>query len=407
MARQVERLTAKAVATKKAAGYHADGAGLYLQISEAGTKSWIYRFTLNGRSREMGLGSLNAFGLAQARERAQAARQLLADGLDPIEVKRATLQARATDASKSITFEAAATSYIRSHRAGWRNSKHAAQWTSTLETYVHPLLGRLNVADIDTGLVMRILEPLWTAKPETATRVRGRIESVLNWATTRGYRNGDNPARWRGHLDNLLPARIKVRKVKHHAALPYGEIGAFMAQLKHDQGVAAGALQFAILTAGRTGEVIGAKWAEIDLDDGAVWVIPASRMKAEREHRVPLSSAAISVLNGLQRSGEYVFPGQKRGTPLSNMAMLELLKRMGRDDLTVHGFRSSFRDWAAECTGYPREVIEMALAHTVSDKTEAAYFRADLFDKRRRLLADWAKHCSTVKADAKVIAPKK
>ena len=292
-----------------------------------------------------------------------------------------------------------ADAYIAAHEASWRNAKHRQQWRNTLDTYADPILGKLPVAQVEVGDVMRVLEPLWREKTETASRLRGRIESVLDYATARGWRSGENPARWRGHLDNLLPARSKVAKVEHHAALPWREIGAFMAALAEEEGVSALALRFAILTAARTGEVIGARWSEIDMQ-AAVWTVPADRMKAAREHRVPLSDAALDVLREVAKlrtepeADGFVFPGGKAGKPLSSMALLMLLRRMERGDLTAHGFRSTFRDWCAEATNYPREVAEAALAHTLRDKTEAAYQRGDLMEKRRRLMAEWATFCA-------------
>jgi integrase len=336
----------------------------------------------------MGLGPYPDISLAEARDKAMVQRKLRLDGLDPINVRQA---ARV----KAMTFEACAEAYIASHRAGWRNPKHAAQWSATLKTYVYPIFGDLLVQAVDVGLVLKAVEPIWTMKPETAGRVRGRIESILDWATARGYRRGENPARWRGHLENLLPARSKVRRVEHHAALPYSEIGAFIAELRRQAGIAARALEFLILTAARTGEVIRARWSEMNLKD-ELWTIPAERMKAGKEHRVPLSDAALAIVEDMQaiRSGDFVFPSANTGRPLSNMAMLKLLKRMKRGDLTAHGFRSTFRDWAAELTVFPSEVAEMALAHVVGDKVEAAYRRGDMFEKRRHLAAAWAAYCS-------------
>lgn len=296
-----------------------------------------------------------------------------------------------------MTFRQEADSYIAAHRSGWRNDKHAAQWSSTLETYAYPTIGSLPVGEVDTALVLRVLEPIWTEKPETAGRVRARIEAILDAAKVRGYREGDNPARWKGHLEALLPARRKVRRVEHHAALPYTEIASFMAALNGQPGNAASLLEFTILTAARTGETLGARWSEVDLK-AKVWNIPAERMKGHREHRVPLSPRAISILTKMSSVrhdvGDFIFPGSQLGKPLSNMAMLALLRRMKRDDITVHGFRSAFRDWCAEQSNYPNEVAEMALAHAVSDKVEAAYRRGDLFAKRVRLMNEWAKYCS-------------
>ncbi|MDB0573090.1 tyrosine-type recombinase/integrase [Ralstonia solanacearum] len=390
--RAIHRLAAPRVAKVSTPGYHADGAGLYLQVSKAGTKSWIFRYKLDGRAREMGLGPLHSIGLADARERAANCRKQLLEGIDPIEARNAKRMAQRLEAARSMTFSACADSYIETHRAGWKNAKHVAQWQSTLKTYADPVFGSLPVQDIDTNHVMRVLEPIWHAKPETASRLRGRIAAILDWATVRGLRQGLNPARWQGHLDSLLPSRTRVRAVEHHPALPFDELGTFLKELREQSGCAASALEFLIVTAARTNEVIGAQWDEFDLEQ-KVWVCPASRMKGKREHRVPLSEQAMTVLTrmGQDRTSIYVFPGAKADKPLSNMAMLALLKRMGRADLTCHGFRSTFRDWAAERTNFAREVAEAALAHIVGDKVEAAYRRGDLFDKRRQLMGHWGK----------------
>jgi integrase len=405
MARRHERLSAKAVTHARKPGYYADGGGLYLQVSESGTKSWIFRYALAGRAREMGLGPEHTVGLAEARQRAVANRLMLVDGIDPIEARNARRAGDALNAARSITFSECATAYIKAHRSGWRNAKHAGQWVTTLEEYAAPVIGTLSVQAVDTPLVMKILEPIWQDKTQTANRLRGRIESVLDWAKAREYRTGDNPARWRGHLDQLLPKPRKVAKVEHLAALPYAQVGEFMELLRAQEGMAARALELLILTAARTGEILRAKWEEIDLN-AALWTIPKARMKSHREHRVPLSPPAVKLLQDLEakRQSDYVFPGRKIGAALPVTAMLAfLLKRMGRDDLTVHGFRSTFRDWTSERTNYPREVCEMALAHAVSDQTEAAYRRGDLFEKRRRLMAEWAKHCETKKQPGKVL----
>ena len=394
MARTIGKLTALAVAQAKRRGYFGDGGGLFLQVSATGAKSWVFRFKEAGRLREMGLGPTHTISLAEARQKALECRKLRLDGLDPIERRRAIRRQAKLDAAKAISFEECATRYIDSHKAGWRNPKHAAQWPSTLATYVNAIFGDVPVQAVDVGLVMKALEPIWTEKPETAGRVRGRIESILDWATARGFRHGENPARWRGHLENLLPKKAKVRRVEHHAALPYAEIGGFMAELRRQQGIAACALQFALLTAARTGEVIGACWDEFDLAAG-LWTVPAMRMKTGKEHRVPLSGSALAIVEGIAaiRQGDFVFPGGRTGRPLSNMSMLAVLHRMGRGELTTHGFRSSFRDWVAERTNFPTEVAEMALAHAVGDKVEAAYRRGDLFRKRRDLAEAWARYC--------------
>lgn len=409
MARSIGRLTALAVErVRDKAGMHADGGGLYLQVKNGGA-SWILRYQLNGRTRYMGLGPLALFGLRDARAKALDAKRLRYEGTDPLEAKRqARIRAR-LDAAKAITFQQAGERYIAAHKAGWQNAKHADQWTNTLATYAAPVIGAFPVQAIDTALVLKVLEPIWTAKPETASRVRGRIEAVLDWAKARGYCEGENPARWKGHLDHLLPARARVRQVEHHAALPYGEIASFVAALRQQEGVAARALEFAILTAARTGEVLGACWSEIDIAT-KIWTVPAKRMKGRREHRVPLSKRALFILedmrpghaaHGQDETEGFVFPGAKRGAPLSNMVFLMLLRRMGCADLTAHGFRSTFRDWAAERTAFPSEVAEMALAHTVGDKVEAAYRRGDLFEKRRRLMEAWATFCTASKQETR------
>jgi integrase len=404
MARTIGKLTALAVSQAKRRGYYGDGGGLFLQVSAGGSKSWVFRYKVDGKLREMGLGPVHTVGLADARQKALNCRKARLDGRDPIDERRASRMAAKLDAAKAMTFQACAERYIAAHKAGWRNPKHAAQWPATLGTYVYPVFGSLPVQAVDVGLVLKAIEPIWTTKPETAGRVRGRIESVLDWATARGYRRGENPARWRGHLENLLPKKGKVRRVEHHAALPYAELAAFMTALRQQEGVAACALEFAILTAARTGEVIGARWEEINLAE-KLWTIPAKRMKAGKEHRVPLSDAALAILEELAkvREADFVFPGGRHGRPISNMAMLMTLRRMGRGDLTAHGFRSSFRDWAAERTTFPAEVAEMALAHTLSDKVEAAYRRGDLFQKRRQLAEAWAKFCTAAPAAGQVV----
>lgn len=397
MGRQNNRLSALTVSKAKKPGMYPDGGGLYLRIAEDGGRGWFYRFTLNGRQRYMGLGSLSVVTLAEAREKAQAARRLKSRGIDPIEQKASQTAADRAEQAKSLTFKEAAGAYIRSHKAGWRNEKHADQWENTLTAYAYPVMGSLPVDKIETAHVLKVIEPIWTVKTETASRVRGRIESVLDWAAARGHRSGVNPARWRGHLSNLLPARSKVQKVQHHPALSFAKAGDFMAKLRKQESSAAMALELLILTATRTNEVIGARWEEIDLKAN-VWTIPADRMKASKEHRVPLSAPAVTLLKRLLKGRQtapdgqpspWVFPGVK-GKHLSNGAILALLARMGREDITAHGFRSTFRDWAAEQTAFPRDVVEMALAHTITDKVEAAYRRGDLFKKREKLMDAWA-----------------
>jgi integrase len=399
MGRQINRLNALRVEKQRKPGLYPDGNGIYLQVTlgadGSSRKSWLFRFRMHGRrERKMGLGAFPAVSLQEARDKASSARKLCNDGIDPVEQRKAErAKARVADA-RSMTFNQCAKAYITAHRPGWRNVKHAAQWTSTLETYASPIFGTLPAHAIDTTLVLKVLEPIWSTKPETANRVRGRIEAVLNWAKARGYRNGENPAHWRGHLDHLLPARAKVRRVQHHAALDYHEIGTFMAALRERKTLAARALEFAILTAGRTSEVTHARWDEIDVG-AKLWTVPAGRMKAGREHRVPLSDAALRVLERMRqvRQNDHIFPGERRAA-LSSMAMLKTLERINRPELTVHGFRSSFRTWAAECTPHPREIAETALAHVVGDATEQAYQRGDMFEKRRKLMDAWAAYCS-------------
>lgn len=399
MAKQIEKLTTDFVKTAERPGMYPDGLGLYLQVSKWGTKSWLFRYTRHYKLRSLGLGPAHTITLLEARKRARQARQQLLDGIDPIDAKHAHREHAKLERARVMTFRQAAEAYIEDNKAGWKNAKHGEQWKSTLERYAYPTIGDLPVAAVDTGLVTKILRPIWATKTETASRLRGRIENVLSWATVQHYRTGDNPARWVGHLDKLLPKRSEVQKVEHHPALPYTAIGEFMVELRKQKNMAATALEFTILTAARTGEVIAARWDEIDLAE-KLWTIPAARMKAKKEHRVPLSPRAVAILKELQKAGgDFVFAGLKPDTHLSNMAMLNLLKRMEHGDLTVHGFRSTFRDWAAETTNYPHEVAEMALAHTVSDETERAYRRGDLFKKRIGIMRDWAAHCGTVNTE--------
>jgi integrase len=394
-------LTVKRIAKATTPGRYGDGHGLYLQVLSPTNRSWLLRYERNGRERFMGLGPLHTIDLMEARERARRARQQLLDGIDPLDARAAERAAQALAAARMLTFEAAAHQYFDAHERKWKNAKHRAQFLSTLRDYVFPKIGKLSIAAIDTGLVLKCLEPIWTDKTETANRVRSRIESVLDWATVRGYRTGDNPARWKGHLSEVLPAPSSIAKPEHHAALAFTALPEFMIALAPREGIAARALEFTVLTAARTGEVIGAAWSEIDLK-AKVWTVPANRIKGGKEHRVPLSGRAVEILEALptEKGNDHVFIGPSKGTGLSNMAMAAVLKRMDRDDITVHGFRSTFRDWAAERTGYPNHVVEMALAHVIGDKVEAAYRRGDLFEKRRRLMSDWARYCSTAPAKA-------
>ena len=403
MARLIEKLTPLAVSKCTKPGYYGDGAGLWLQISKSGSKSWVFRFTLSKKQREMGLGAVHTVTLPEARAKAKECRLLLLEGKDPLDTRKASKLTEALERAKMMTFDQCAAAYIAAHRSGWKNAKHASQWGNTLDTYASPIIGKLPVALIDTALVVKVLQPIWATKTETATRLRGRIESILDWATVSSYRQGDNPARWRGHLDNLLADPSRSKRTVHHPALPWQEMGAFMGKLRGQDGIAAKAVEIAILTACRSGEVRLATWAEFDLD-AALWVIPAERMKAKREHRVPLSAAALDMLESLPRMGDLVFPGTKPGKPLSDMSLTAVLRRMKRGDITVHGFRSSFRDWCAEsvANSFPREVCEHALAHSLPDKVEAAYRRGDLIEKRTMLMQAWADYCGKVPEAASV-----
>lgn len=393
-----------------------DGSGLSLQIMPSGSKSWVLRFMLNGKARMMGLGSFGNQGdgvsLAVARELAAAARAQVKQGVDPLDARQAERAAKAETVARSKTFEEAAKECITAQEAGWQNAKHRAQWTSTLTTYAYPIIGKLPVGDVDADGIERVLKPIWIEKNETASRLRGRIEAVLDYAKAKGWRSGDNPARWKESLKHRLANISRIRRTKHHPALPWQKLPAFMAALREMDSVSAKALQFVILNANRSGEGRGARWSEIDLDS-AVWTIPAIRMKGKkREHRIPLSKAAIEILNAmkpLKRGPEsLVFPSVRKASALSDMALSELLRGMNEVDegqtppwvtqdgkpIVVHGFRSTFRDWCEEATSTPHAVCEAALAHVVSNKVEAAYRRTDLFDKRRLLMHEWAELCA-------------
>lgn len=409
MGRTRHRLTAVEIRANKKPGYYPDGGGLCLRVSPSKTKGWIFRYTLRGKTRDMGLGAvglgtLAAVSLAAARERADRCRQLVSQRIDPIEERREREAAQKANATKARTFDECWREYVDTHEAAWRNATHRAQWSGTLKAYVSPVFGRLSVGEVNTDLVMKAIRPIWATKPETASRVRGRIEAVLDWAKVRGLRQGENPARWRGHLDHLLPKKTKVRKVEHYPALRYPEIGSFMSDLAQQRGTIARALEFVILTAARRGEVLGAHWNEIDLEE-RIWTVPPERIKGGVEHRVPLSPQAVWIVKGMRevKINDYVFPGRKGGRSFSGMAMPILLRRMNRGDLTAHGFRSTFRDWAAECTNFPNHVVEQALAHVISDKVEAAYRRGDLFEKRRKLMEAWGQFCSKPQRDGTVI----
>lgn len=400
------KLTAVGVKNLKKAGWYGDGRGLWLRVRENGTKSWCLRYTIQGKARIMGLGGFPEVTLEAARESALEWRRLLKNPngppRDPIEERRLRMNA-ARIVGEAQTFEQLAERYIDQHRSGWRNEKHAGQWAATLRTYAFPVIGRAQAQDIDTDAVLRVLEPIWKEKPETATRVRQRIENVLDYAAARKLRTGENPARWRGHLDKLLPQPTRIKRVRHHPALPHAEIGAFVAELRAQEGIAGRAFELAILTATRTGEVVRARWHEFDLE-AAVWEIPAARMKAGKPHRVPLSPRAVAILEGMKahrsEGAAWVFPGMRKKkkdsepTHLSTGAFRAVLQRMGRSDITAHGMRSTFRDWCGEETAFPREVIEHAMAHQLKDKAEAAYQRGDLFKKRRRLMESWAERCA-------------
>lgn len=410
MARLIEKLTHLGISKLKQPGYYGDGAGLWLQVSASGSKSWIFRYTIAGRQREMGIGALLTVGLADARIKAKECRQILLAGKDPIDERNAIRKDKALERAKSMTFDQCADAYINAHRLEWKNEKHISQWRNTLATYAGPVIGHLPVAEVTTPLVVKILNLVWETKTETATRLRGRIEKILDWATVAGYREGENPARWRGHLENLLAKPRKLAKVTHHPALPWKEMGRFMGALRRQPGNAARALEFAILTAARSGEVRNATWDEIDTE-AALWTIPAERMKMKKEHRVPLSSNALKLLASLPREGLLLFPGTRDDLALSDMTLTAAIRRMDLAEIkekgtgwkdpvigrtvTAHGFRSTFRDWTAEATNFPREICEHALAHSLPDKVEASYRRTDLVDKRVALMQSWADFCNS------------
>jgi integrase len=396
MGRTVNRLTALKADRLNTPGMHPDGAGLYLQVTGDGSgKSWLFRFSLRGRSREMGLGSVAKVSLAEARGKAAEYHKLIDGGVDPIEWRKQQRAKAALAQTGSITFSEAAKLHIASHRKGLRNIKYATQYGTTIATYVEPHLGKLLVRDIDTALVMRVLEPIWTTKSETANKLRGRIERILSWAATMGYRSGENPARWKGHLDHLLPAPSKIKSGKHHAAMPFAEIPSFMRELRQQDSTAARALEFLVLTGVRSGEVLKAQAGEVNRET-LVWTIPAEHTKTNTTLRVPLCQRSLELASA--SGGGFLFPGRHGGT-LGKMRMDLLLRRMGyRGRATPHGFRSTFRDWAAEQTNFPNHVVEMALGHAIGSKVEAAYRRGDLFDKRRRLMDAWGDYCASTRA---------
>lgn len=408
--RRVEQLTSQ---RQGKIGWHKDGAerGLLLQITRLATldkpaaASWVLRFTLKGTEYYHGLGSLQNFNLEEARNRARKARQQISDGVNPVETRKADKATAALAKARTITFQKASEEYYEANHQQWKSLVHRQQFQNTMRDYAMPVLGKLAVADIDTALVIRCLEPIWHSKTETASRVRQRIEAVIAWSIVRGYRTGDNPARWKGHLDKALPQPTKVAKVQHHPSLDYREMPGFMRDLRQREGFAAAALQLTILCATRTTETIGARWPEFDLDDG-VWTIPKERMKGKRAHTVPLSDRAVALLRSLPREGEFVFPGMRAHQPISNMAMSAVLSRMGRDDVTTHGMRATFRTWASDRTNYPEHVIEASLAHVVSDAVVAAYKRSTMIERRAKLMQAWSDYCSTppAKSTSTVVA---
>lgn len=397
------KLSALVVKNEQKAGYHNDGNGLYLQVSSTGSKSWIFRYRFDAKQREMGLGSVSLVTLAEARAKALHCRKLISERIDPISARENDNAARRS--SSASTFQLVAERYYNSKKIEWANPKHAAQWISTLNTYAFPVIGSKPISEINLQQIQSVLEPIWETKNETASRLRGRLEAVLAYAKTLGLRSGDNPATWGNNLDKVFSSPAKVQKLtsRNMPALPYKEIGDFISQLREQKGIAARALEFTILTAARSGETFGATWREIDLAE-SLWIIPASRMKAGREHRVPLTARGLEILSEMRllraSDDDFVFQGIRTGGSnpkgLSNMSMSAVLKRMGRNDIVPHGFRSTFRDWAAETTDFPHMVCEMALAHAISSDVEAAYRRGDLLDKRRALMEAWANYCERV-----------
>lgn len=405
MVRKIGKLTALQVNKLTEPGLYGDGGGLTLQITPRGSKSWLFRFMKDGKAHGMGLGPIHTISLAEARQKALEARKQLLEGINPLTARKELAIAVALAKARMITFDQCAEAYISAHKASWKNAKHADQWTNTLNAYASPIFGKLPVAEVDTPLVVKCLSSIWQTKTETATRLRGRIESVLDWATTSGYRTGENPARWKGHLDNLLATISKTTRTKHHPSLPWQRVPEFMIALALREGMAARAVEFVVLTACRSGEARGAQWSEFDLKN-KIWTIPAERMKAKREHEVPLSDAVFKLFQRIPQDKDQplLFPGSK-GQQLSDMSLTAVIRRMNDDEpspkwlsnnnetITVHGFRSTFRMWAAEETNYPREVAEHALAHQLPDAVERAYQRGTQFAKRVSLMTDWGKHC--------------
>ncbi|MBD8592155.1 MULTISPECIES: site-specific integrase [Pseudomonas] len=398
------KLNPKQIENLTTSGTYEDGEGLRMVVKPTGKKYWVLRYQLAGKRREMGLGGFPTITLKKAREAAAEHRKMLSQEIDPLvsrdAERKASRLAEEARQARAISFRTVAEDYIAAHKAGWKNAKHIQQWLNTLTTYAFPVIGDTPTEEVTTEQILRILTPIWHTKPETASRVRNRMEMVLDAAKARRLRDGENPARWRGHLDKLLPPRSKVKAVVHHPALPWRELPGFISRIKDRNEPSYRAMLLTILTACRTNECLAATWDEIDLKN-AVWKIPAHRMKAGKEHRIPLSQAACDVLRSLIKikDNPYVFPSTQKGKHLSNMAMLMGLRYLERGDLTIHGFRSTFRDWSAEATSYPREVCEQALAHNRQDKAEAAYFRTDLFEKRRAMMEEWAEYGCSIKAD--------
>ena len=391
MARQINKLTDRGVKAQKKRGRYADGNGLYLQVSKSGSKSWLFRYMMDGKAREMGLGSTTTITLSEARDDALECRKLLKEGIDPIKDRNNRIAKTKSDNKDVLSFQKATEEYLKAHSASWKSVRHGDIWHSSVKRYAYPELGSMPVNIIERGHIMRVLEPIWIEKTETAKKLRGRLETILDWATVQDFRKGENPARWRGHLDKLLPKPSEIHSVKHFAALPYQEINDFVNKLKQREALSALALRLIILTAARSGEVRGAMWSEFDLANGT-WTIPTERMKAKKEHIIPLCDEALSIVQSLPRivGNEHLFTGSRSGKPISDVVFKKLMERMGVKGITTHGFRSTFRDWAAEHTSFPREVIEAALAHQLKDKAEAAYFRSNLLDKRRELMEKWS-----------------
>ena len=392
------KFSAIEVKNKTKKGKYSDGYNnLYLQVSSTGTKSWIFRYTFHGKRKEMGIGSYPIVSLADARKKAHELFNTVKNDVayDPIfEREKTRHKARIKQQKQNITFQWCAEQYINANKAGWKNHKHAQQWTNTLTKYVYPIIGHYSVAEIDTDLIMKVLEPVWHTKTETASRVRGRVEKVLAWASVYNYRSNDNPATWKGQLEQLLPKPSSIKHVIHHKAIPYKNIYQFIKELRTHQCMSAYALEFGILTAARTENIIGAKWSEIDFDDDK-WTIQAENMKIHKTHTVPLSSRAMEIIKQMQevRTNGYIFFGRSKGGCLSNNAMDTLVKDRMKYDFTIHGMRSTFRDWLAELTDYPNEMGELALAHIIKNASEAAYRRGDMFEKRRSMMEDWSAYC--------------